>query len=161
MPPLEFSYTEAVVDPQIHFVDPKSLEDMPVGLDNHKYQWVDLDSVGLSGILSEVEDAWNYKRNLGNGQFAPPERIGMKPAFSQVESGQQKLMDLAAEGEVFLVQLSSGGAGFYERDEEGEWGPFNTFVSHPNIDWNDANLRFIDLDGDGRSDILITEHEVF
>jgi hypothetical protein len=25
--------------------------------------------------------------------------------------------------------------------------------------WDDANLRFVDLDGDGRADVLITEHD--
>ena len=35
------------------------------------------------------------------------------------------------------------------------------FASLPNIDWQDPNLRFVDLTGDGLADALITEDEVF
>src|SRR5262249_54565261 len=51
-------------------------------------------------------------------------------------------------------------AGFYERTEDGAWQPFTPFVSMPGVDWNDPNLKMIDLDGDGHADILITEDEV-
>jgi len=35
------------------------------------------------------------------------------------------------------------------------------FISLPNIDWQDPNLRFVDLTGDGHADALITEQDVF
>ncbi len=40
---------------------------------------------------------------------------------------------------------------------EGGWAPFMALPNLPHIDWNDPNLRFIDLDGDGFPDVLITE----
>jgi hypothetical protein len=36
---------------------------------------------------------------------------------------------------------------------------FTPLPSLPNVEWSDPNLRFTDLDGDSRADILITEHE--
>ena len=33
------------------------------------------------------------------------------------------------------------------------------FQSLPNLDWDDPNVRFVDLTGDGRADVLITEHD--
>jgi hypothetical protein len=45
-------------------VESASLENLPQGLDGTRYQWVDLDSEGLSGILSEQGSGWFYKRNL-------------------------------------------------------------------------------------------------
>ena len=34
-------------------------------------------------------------------------------------------------------------------------------ASCPTSHWDDPNLRFVDLDGDGHADVLITEHDVF
>ena len=64
LPPLEFEYTQPVVSEEIHEVDPESLANLPYGLNNGHYQWVDLDGEGLSGVLTEQAEGWFYKRNL-------------------------------------------------------------------------------------------------
>ena len=61
---MEFEYTQPIVSDEIHEVDPESLENLPYGLDNGPYQWVDLDGEGLSGVLTEQAEGWFYKRNL-------------------------------------------------------------------------------------------------
>ena len=72
LPPLEFTYTAPDVDETIRFVDAASLENLPIGLDGTRYQWVDLDSEGISGILTEQANALFYKRNLGNAKITLP-----------------------------------------------------------------------------------------
>ena len=42
----------------------ESLENLPMGVDGSRYQWVDLDGEGLSGILTEQAGGWFYKANL-------------------------------------------------------------------------------------------------
>lgn len=64
LPPLEFTYSEPLIDETVHEVDPVSLENLPEGFDGARYQWVDLDGEGLSGILTEQGGGWFYKRNL-------------------------------------------------------------------------------------------------
>src|SRR5262249_49751955 len=71
LPRLEFTYSQPIVDQQVHFIDSDSLESLPIGLDGSRYQWLDLDSEGISGILSEQANAWFYKRNLGAARFGP------------------------------------------------------------------------------------------
>ena len=161
LPPLELTYSQPLVDEQVHFIDANSLENLPAGLDGSRYQWVDLDSEGIAGILTEQAGAWFYKRNLGDAHFAPVQLVATKPSPSNLQSGQQQLMDLAGDGQKYLVQFSPPLQGFYEHQEDGQWGPFTPFLSSPNIPWNDPNLKFIDLDGDGHSDILLSEDEVF
>ena len=52
-------------------------------------------------------------------------------------------------------------AGFHTRTADGTWTRFSRFQSLPNIDTTDPNLRFVDITGDGFSDILISEDTVF
>jgi len=172
LPPLEFTYSEANIDEMVREVEPASLENLPQGLDGTRYQWVDLDGEGLSGILTEQGNGWFYKRNLSpintvqiNGfkhieaRFAPVELVANKPATA-LNNGAQ-FLDLAGDGQLDLVALRSPTPGFYERTHNEGWESFVAFKSLPNLDWDNPNLKFIDLDGDGHSDILITEDDCF
>lgn len=182
-PSLDFAYNERTLNEEIRVSDTDSMENLPIGLDGARYQWVDLDGEGISGVLTEQADAWFYKRNLGNAEFGPvqamppppplsPSNMGnvrftpirvvsTRPSVSNLQGGQQQLMDLAGDGQLDLVQFSDPLPGYYERDDNGGWGHFIPFEFSPNIAWNDPNLKFIELTGDGHADILISEHEVF
>jgi RHS repeat-associated protein len=173
LPPLEFEYTEPAIDETIHAADRASLENLPQGLDGTRYQWVDLDGEGLSGILSEQAGSWYYKHNVSpagspnepGGQppaarFAPMELVLRKPSLSGLGSGQQ-LLDLAGDGQLDLVRFDGPTPGFFERFERADWETFRPFAKLPALSWKDPNLKFIDLTGDGHADILISEDEVF
>jgi hypothetical protein len=56
-PPVEFSYSKAVIQDVVQELDPASLENLPSGVDGSRYQWVDLDGEGVAGILSAQEEA--------------------------------------------------------------------------------------------------------
>src|SRR4029077_16736689 len=170
------------IDQTVHEVDAKSIENVPSGVDGSRYQWLDLDSEGSPGILTEQADAWFYKRNVsnmprdgngsgildedaGNGSvsacFEPVELVASHPSLAALSPGRQQFLDLAGEGRSSLVHYRKPAPGFYERDDDGAWQPFVPFSSSLNLDWSDPNLRFVDLDGDGFPDVLITEREAF
>ncbi|MBN1561220.1 toxin [candidate division KSB1 bacterium] len=173
MPPLEFEYSKATVHEDVREIDSESLENLPYGLDGSTYQWVDLDGEGISGILTEQANGWFYKRNLSpihkireNGverikpHFSPLELVAKKPAVSMTGSSA-RFMDLAGDGQQDFVLLDDPTPGFYERTDDEDWETFKPFELLPNISWDDPNMRFVDLNGDGHADVLITEHKVF
>ncbi len=157
-PPVEFEYSEATVQQEVHEIDLDSAENLPYGIDGSQYQLVDLDGEGLSGILTDQGEGWFFKPNLGEGRFGPLELVALKPSVAGPNSDQ--MLDLAGDGHLDLVPLTNSGSGFYERTQDGGWSDFKPFSSTPNVDWNDPNLQFVDLTGDGHADILVTEDEV-
>jgi hypothetical protein len=142
LPPLEFQYSEPVVSEEVREVDAESLENLPSGLDGARYQWIDLDGEGVSGILTEQGEGWFYKRNLSPASGFAARSVCFGPAESVVKR----------------PSLSTLGGG---RSDANDWESFVPFGQWPNLDWQDPNLRFVDLTGDGYADVLISGDEGF
>ncbi|WP_218032361.1 SpvB/TcaC N-terminal domain-containing protein [Paenibacillus glycanilyticus] len=168
MPPLEFFYKDADIQSELKELHGESLDNMPIGIDGANYQWIDLDGDGLSGLLAEYGSAWYFKRNLSpitlvdgpiEAKFGLTELVSFKPAVALADRFQ--FLDLAGDGRPDVVQFAGPTPGFYERTMDGHWNPFIPFASLPNVNWDDPNLKFIDIDGDGHADILISEHDAF
>jgi hypothetical protein len=161
LPPLEFEYTKAHIQEEVHHLDEESQENLPVGVDLAGYQWVDLDGEGLSGILTRQGGAWHYKPNLGEAKFGAMHTLPTQPSLFGPRGGGEQLLDLSGDGQLDVVALAGTARGFYERNADFDWESFRTFRQLPNIRLDDPNIRFIDLTGDGHADVLITEHDVF
>jgi RHS repeat-associated protein len=176
-PPLDFTYSEAEIDSTVLTVEQDSLENLPEGLDGSNYQWLDLDGEGLSGILTQQAGALHYKRNLSplstiteNGdqhtsaRFGLAELLATQPGYSLM-GGRPRFMDLASEGHQNMVSLENPVRGYYERgdavDGSNFWNCFHPFRRFPNLDTSDPNLKFVDIDGDGLTDMLVSEDDVF
>jgi RHS repeat-associated protein len=160
-PPVEFEYSKPAVQDQVLELDAESLENLPAGLDGSTYQWVDLDGEGVSGILTDQVGAWLYKSSLGNGRFGSIQTVARKPSLAALSSGRQQLIDLAGDGQLDLVALDGPTPGFYERTQDADWEPFRAFAHLPNLAWDEPNLHFVDLNGDGHADVLVTEQDTF
>lgn len=165
LPPVEFTYSPVVVQDAVHDVDPASLENLPIGLDGSAYRWTDLHGEGIPGILTEQAGAWFYKPNLTpvretSVDLASAQRVSLQPSFA-LAGGQADFMDLAGDGQPDLVALDEPLPGLFEHDGGTGWQPFRPLTSRLNRDLRDPNLKFIDLDGDGHADILITEDNAF
>jgi RHS repeat-associated protein len=161
LPPVKFTYSRPMVNQAVKFIDATDLENLPVGTQGPGYRWIDLDGEGLSGVLAETTGAWYYKPGLGDGKFGPVRAVARVPAMAMAGGSHHQFMDLAGNGQIDVVDFSGPTPGFHERDRDEGWKRHVPFASLPNIDWQDANLRFLDLTGDGHADVLITEQDVF
>lgn len=159
MPPTEFSYQKHAWNQQVENIASEDVVHAPADLTSG-YTFTDLYGEGLAGILTEQADGWYYKRNLGGGKFERAQAVSPRPAMQGLGKSLQ-LLDLGADGNKQLVSLSSQPKGYFELDDDNDWQNFTPFVDTPNVDLKDPDTRLIDLTGDGKPDLLITEDEVF
>ncbi len=160
LPPIEFEYQRHDWNKDIKTIASEDLVHASAGLSESEYQFTDLFNEGLSGILTEQGEGWFYKHNLSDGKFEQAKLISPNPSFAGLGS-QLQLMDLDADGCKQIVSLNNEPKGYFELSDEEEWQAFRTFENLPNINMGDANARMLDLNGDGRPDVLITEDHVF
>jgi RHS repeat-associated protein len=166
LPPLEFEYQRLHWNTEVRVVDGVSIINAPVGLTNG-YQWVDLYGEGINGILTEQGEAWYYKSNLGDVdedkqvQFTKAKKVAPKPSFTGLSSGVLSLQDLDANGQKQIVVHGSGIQGYFEMTSGTDFDSFKSFETIANINLQDPNIRLLDLNGDGKPEIVMTEENVF
>lgn len=159
LPAMEMDYQPLQWNTNIQSVSAADYANAPQGLTGN-YQWIDLWGEGLPGILSEQNGAWFYKSNLGNGHFAPSVQVAQKPSLAGLGTELQ-WQDLDADGRRQLVSRSNGMPGYFELNDDQQWLSFRSFKNDVNIDWNSPFTKMLDLDGDGRADLLLTEDRIW
>ncbi|MBD2746700.1 VCBS repeat-containing protein [Microvirga sp. BT688] len=170
LPPVTFQYSEPIVQDKVETVAQSSLENLPAGLDGSRVRLIDLHGEGLPGLLSEQGRGWYYKRNLsplpvagGPGtqtvaaRFAPLELVRGKPNVMLADGAE--LLDFGSDGGTDVLVERRGVAGVYRHDSQDGWLDFEPIEQRLNRDLRDPNIRFLDLNGDGFADVLITEDD--
>ncbi|XLS29485.1 SpvB/TcaC N-terminal domain-containing protein [Flavobacteriaceae bacterium M23B6Z8] len=162
LPSMEFTYQDHSWNQTIKTVSKENIVNAPTGLTNN-YQLIDLYGEGVSGILAEEANGWFYKSNLGDSNetgevgFSIAKKISSRPSFSGITTGLLTIQDLEANGEKQIVIKAQGLYGYFELLNEDNWKSFEPFEQKANIDLQDPNTRLIDLNGDGKPELVITE----
>jgi RHS repeat-associated protein len=160
LPALELDYSALEIDERQRTPEADSLQN----LTGSRQRWIDLEGEGLAGLLSEDEFAWYYKRNVSawdphggppSARLEPLTQVAEKPA-----PGSLTLTDLNGHGRLSAVKFAPPDPGWFEYDADAGWSPFQQFAT-ANIDWASANVRFVDVNGDGLADVLVTEDDAF
>jgi RHS repeat-associated protein len=163
-PTLALDYTRVgALSTVVQIVDEASLRQAPGGIDGPNYQLVDLDGEGVPGILTAAAPpapGLYYKRNLGGGNFASAEPLPAQPSLRSMALDTQ-LVSLNADGRLDVARFSGPTPGYFERTRDFAWAQFIPFQSLPKIDYTARGVHFLDIDGDGLTDILVAEDDVF
>lgn len=170
LPKMTFEYQKLTWNKDIQTVSTENLVHAPVGLSGN-YQWTDLYNEGINGILTEQANGWFYKSNLGQVQadsddlgelhFSHAQPVMPKPSFMGLSNGVLQLQDLDANGEKQLVVNTEGVQGYFELTDEGEWQPFKSFLKTLNLDLRDPNVRMLDVNGDGKPEVVLSDAGAF
>ena len=153
MPPITFGYSQ--FQPEKRRFDPLTGRALPAqSFNNPDLALVDLFGSGLPDLL-EMGATPRYWRNLGGGVFDLPQMMKESPSHSLRESGVQ-FIDANGDGRTDLLVTTGPLAGYFPLSFSGGWSSksFQPYRSAPSFNLEDPNVKLIDLDGDGLTDVL-------
>lgn len=153
LPPLTFGYTKfGPTQRQFAIVEGRDLPAQALGAAD--LELVDLHGSGLPDIL-EMNGTVRYWRNLGDNCFDMPRPIRDAPPHSLADPGVQ-MIDANGDGRMDLLVTSGLLAGYYPLTHNASWDrdSFQAYKDPPSFNLDDPEVRLVDLDGDGYTDIL-------
>ena len=119
----------------------------------------DLNGDALPDLLIAEAGAYRSYINLDGASFATGQDWTAEdsPSVSLSASGIQ-LADVDGDGAIDLL-AKSGTSSFryFAAPQETSFAEVRTIPTVPNISWEDANTRLVDIDGDRRTDALYTD----
>lgn len=157
LPSVRFRYAEPGID--AHIGPRVRIPASRQGLADARTRWVDLHGDGLPGVLTEASSGWWYSRNLGGGRFAAPAALAERPS---TRLNAMALGDEDQDGNTDLATLVGRGAGRYQLDRERQtWSGYQARTRTAHVEGIATRVQRVDLDGDGRPDLVISEADHF
>lgn len=162
MPPVSFAYSAFKPQQQRYQSLAAVSNAMPsLALDEPEMALVDLFGDGLPDVVQGGPAGFRYWRNLGNGRLDRPRALPQIPAGVALGDAGVGFGDMGGDGQTDLLVHTGPLPGFFETTSDGAWRKFTRYDVFPGFDLGGRNVRMLDLTGDGRSDVLVTEDERF
>ncbi|HYH81168.1 MAG TPA: SpvB/TcaC N-terminal domain-containing protein, partial [Longimicrobium sp.] len=154
MPPVTFGYTPFQPAGQAWTrLEVEGGGALPGYLDAGAFLPVDLRGEGLPGLLYGDGTATLQWEPLGGGRYSGPHVPDRFPVERDLRDSRVVVTSLAGNGEPDLLVRTPARSGFYRFAGGRAWEPFQPFRSAP-VEVNDPLTEMVDLDGDGRADLL-------
>jgi hypothetical protein len=153
LPPLTYGYSRFEPDKrQFKSVTGQALP-LP-SLVTPDVDFVDLHGNGLPDVV-EMNGVVRYWRNLGDGQFDLPRPMQDAPPHRLHDPGVQ-FIDANGDGRVDLLVTAVPLSGYYPMSDSPAWDrkSFQPYAQAPTVSFEDSEVKLLDLDGDGITDVL-------
>jgi RHS repeat-associated protein len=161
VPPLRFEYT----DPKPGRATLRGLRSrrgtLPPPVAEAGLTMLDLDGVGLPGFLHVSPTGGHYWPNLGRLELGPARELRHFPTALADSPDRVRVASLSGHGLLDLVVTAGQAGGYYALQPGGEWETFRPFRRPPAVPLLDERTRFVDLDFDGRADLLYADERAF
>ena len=157
LPPMVFSYSSHEWNAEVKCADGIAVDE--------RCTFCDLYNEGVPGILyNEPAVGLMFRSNLGSGHFDIARQVSPAPSNKRLS-----IVSLDTDGRMQLADLTPSEGGFYEIEnpsglENGNHGcisPFKPFELLPNVSTNDSNIRLIDLNGDGKAEMVVSSDSIY
>jgi RHS repeat-associated protein len=154
MPPLEFGYARFAPDLQRFF--PVTGELPATSLANDNVELLSIFGNGLPDLVELGTGQPRYWRNLGQGRFAQPRPMPDAPGGLLLADPEVQFIDANGDGKPDLLVNRPGLAGYFSLNHSGQWDrrSFRRFRQAPSFSLADPEVKLLDLDGDGVTDVL-------
>ncbi len=157
LPPVEFTYTEFEISSRD--IIPITGRHLPnLHLNHPELDLIDLDGNGLPDFVQmSAGQPIRVWKNKGNGEFSRASLMDKSPLGLSLADPGVQLMDADGDGRIDLVINRDNFAGYYSLNHDGEWDKdsFRKYKTRPPLNLQSAQVQFMDLSGDGRTDILV------
>src|SRR5207247_8437821 len=97
----------------------------------------------------------------GKGEFSGGQTLERRPGSVVLQDSIVGMADVTGDGYPDVLEFLGDSWGYYPGLLTGGWGEFLSFKEQPLFGLQDTNLRFVDLTGDGKSDVLRTDPDQF
>ena len=154
LPPIELGYT--AFEPRGRRFAPvtgSALPATPIG--DPSLELVDVFGNGLPDIVV-LDESPRYWRNLGAGRFDLPRALGEAPVGLRLADPGVQLIDADGDGRADLLTTTATMSGYFPMRFGAAWSQrsFVPYDSPPTFSLEADDVRLVDLDGDGVTDVL-------
>ncbi len=133
----------------------------PPPFSSRAVELVDWDGDGLPELFELRAGAARVWRNDGRGRWGYPLPMAAVPGPVDLAAPGVAFADLLGNGTVDLVAFASAASRYVPLNEGGGFGRMVALAGAPPVAGPGLASRFVDLDGDGRADVLTVTDEFF
>ncbi len=130
-------------------------EMLPENMSEGRCELIDWDGDGLPDLMEIKEGRVVVWRNLGE-KWAGPKFLDRLPAPLTLDESGVAFADMEGNGTADLIMIDRSLNGYYPHLPGGGFGRPVFWKHSPNVPLTDPNVRLVDLNGDGITDLLVT-----